>query len=120
MEKITLSQIQHFAKDRQGKDLITKDGRPYEKCVLIAQGGQKYYGFGNQLTKSFTKGQEVEIEVTERNGYLNFKLPPKTVTRQEFDELKLRVEGIENAIADMKRVDTTDPIEDEPTFEDMP
>ena len=117
--KIILSQIQHYSKDRQGKPLIGKNG-PYEKCVLTAQGGQKYYGFGNQTTHSFQIGQEVEIEVSERNGFLNFKLPPRTISRQEFDELKLRIEGIENAIADMKRVDTTDPIEDEPTFEDMP
>ena len=119
MEKIKLTNIQHYSKDKQGNPLIGKNG-PYEKCVLTA-GGKKYYGFGNSTTKYFQVGQEVEVEVTERNGFLNFKLPPKTVSRAEFDELKLRVEALEQFNASNLRGEPVEPEIplDEP-FEDMP
>jgi hypothetical protein len=74
-EKITLARVSHLNKDREGNPLTTKQGKPYTRCLIDTTDGRKMSGFGNQITSNWNEGMEVEVEVSESNGYLNFKTP---------------------------------------------
>lgn len=74
-EKVTLARVSHFKKDKDGNPLTTRAGKPYTRCLIDTTDGRKLSGFGNQTTSSWNEGMEVDIEVTESNGYLNFSVP---------------------------------------------
>jgi hypothetical protein len=76
MEKVTISRIAHFSKDKEGNPLKTKQGKPYTRCLVDLTDGRKVSGFGNVTTSNWNEGDEVEMEITESNGYLNFKTAP--------------------------------------------
>lgn len=78
-EKVTISRISFFNKDRDGKDLVNKQGKPYTRCLIDTTDGRTMSGFKNQTTETWNEGDEVTVEVTEReyNGqtYYNFNTP---------------------------------------------
>lgn len=76
-EKITIARIGSFNTDKQGNKLINKNGKPYTRVLIDTTDGRKMSGFGSQETSNWNEGMEVEVEVTESNGYLNFNLPKK-------------------------------------------
>lgn len=76
-EKVTLARVSHFTKDKDGNALVTKQGKPYTRCLIDTTDGRKLSGFGNQTTSNWNEGMEVEIEISESNGYLNFNVPKK-------------------------------------------
>lgn len=74
-EKITISRISHFDKDKNGNPLTSKTGKPYTRCLIDLTDGRKVSGFGNATTKKWSAGDEVEIEITQSGEYWNFSVP---------------------------------------------
>lgn len=77
IEKVKLSRVSHMQKDKEGNPLRTKDGKPYERCLLDLVDGRKVSGFGNPTSRTWNAGDEVEIEIEQRGEYWNFKTPKK-------------------------------------------
>src|SRR3990167_2761380 len=81
MEHLTIKEITHYDKDRDGNPLKTRDGRPYTRVVLevseIKYAGKKMSGFESYQTKNLKIGDNVEMEVTQSGEYLNFRFPGK-------------------------------------------
>lgn len=92
--KIKILGIWHNTHKKDGTQYLTKDGRPYERCVIKDEKGY-IYGYGSKTTKEWLQGDEVDIQITEQDGYRHFKLFPQTVTMQEFNALRARVEALE-------------------------
>lgn len=103
--KATLTGIWHNTHNQQGVPYVGKNQKPYTRCSLKITGNQNYLsGFGDEITKTWQIGQEVEIEVSQTpdGKYWNFRLPPKNVNRQEFDELKTQVSQLRNVVGKMQ------------------
>ena len=68
----------------------SKAGKPYVSVgIKIAEYPDKWInGFGNKSNSSWTDGDVVELEVVEKNGYLNFETPKKE------DELAGKIEEL--------------------------
>lgn len=101
--KLKIDSIYHSAAKRDGTPYVTRTGRRYELCTIVSN-GQRYYGFGSQTTKSWKAGDEVEVVVSQENGFNRFRLPSKTVTRAEFDSLKRMVEILVERVESLERM----------------
>ena len=86
-EKIKILGIWHNSHSKAGKEYISSKGKPYELCSIKDDKGY-LSGFGNQTTKAWKIGDEIEVEVEINGQDRNFKLIDQRVTRQEFDLLK--------------------------------
>ncbi len=77
--ELTITKIYRSDKDKNGNPLKNKNGNPYERVSIKAvQTGDKWIsGFGNEGNKKWTEGMTINIEVEEKNGFLNFKNPSK-------------------------------------------
>ncbi len=99
--KVKLVDVKHYDKDRNENPLITRNNKPYIRCVLKTAKGT-ISGFGSTITKQWKSGDEVDIEidVKEVNGvkYQNFKLPDQRVSREEFNLLSKKVKFLEDEI----------------------
>ena len=78
-EKVTLARVSHFTKDKENNPLMSKNGKPYTRCLIDTTDGRTLSGFGNQTTSNWNEGMEVSIEIStvEKNGntYYNFQTP---------------------------------------------
>ena len=101
---VKIDQLYHNETDKNGNKLISgRTGRPYTRCVIVS-GDTKYYGFGSKTTKSWKEGDTVEIEVTENNGYKNFKLPDQNkLLLGRIEALEAKIEEISIQLDMMKR-----------------
>lgn len=99
--KVKIERIDHYTKDRNDKPLITRNNKPYIRCMIKTEKGT-ISGFGSEATKLWKVGDEVDLEITtkEVNGttYQNFKIPDQRVTRAEFDLLKQEVKFIKDEL----------------------
>ena len=93
--KLTLTRV-FRTKEKDGKPLVSKQGKPYEKVAVKAKefGEAWISGFGNKGNSGWKEGDVVEIELSQNGDYLNFKMPSLMVTKQEFEDLSLRVTHI--------------------------
>jgi hypothetical protein len=89
-------------KDKEGNPLKTKDGKPYERCLLDLVDGRKVSGFGNPTTRTWNAGDEVEIEIEQKGEYWNFKVPKKEVgggvNQEQMDRIEKMVTAIHNRL----------------------
>ena len=60
--KVKLIDVQHYDKDRNGEPLITRNNKPYIRCMLKTSQGT-ISGFGSAITKQWKSGDEIEIEI---------------------------------------------------------
>lgn len=98
-EKVVLTQIQRFNKDKEGKPLKTKDGRSYTRVnIQTAEYPNKWMGgFGNADNQNWQIGDEVEVIIEERNGYLNFRQPKRDdIINAKLDRILAILEGMES------------------------
>ena len=98
MEKIKLTKISHYDKDRDNKPLINRNNKPYTRCLIVDDKGRRISGFGSAITQAWGEGDMVELEITQNGNYLNFKIPNQNVTRQEFDILTKKVKFCKDEI----------------------
>ena len=97
MGKIKILGIWHNSKSKAGKEDISSKGKPYELCSIKDDQGY-LSGLGNAKTKSWKIGDEIEVEVEINGQYRNFKSPPQTVQREEFEMLKHDIEFCKDEI----------------------
>ena len=109
MEKIKLTKISHYDKDRDNKPLINRNNKPYTRCLIVDDKGRRISGFGSAITQAWGEGDMVELEITQNGNYLNFKIPDQRVSREEFDLLKHDIKFCKDEIGYLhKRFDTLD------------
>lgn len=75
LEKVVLTRVSHFENDKEGKPLVSRTGKPYTRCLIDLADGRKASGFGNKVTRGWSDGAEVEIELTQSGDYWNFSVP---------------------------------------------
>ncbi len=75
--KFKLTKVFRTTEDKQGNELRTRDGRPYERlAVKVAEHGEKWVsGFGNKANAYWKEGDEVDINIEQKGEYLNFSMP---------------------------------------------
>ena len=106
-KKLTLTKIHRSNKDKDGKELIGKSGRPYTRVgIKTMQYGEKWLsGFENRQNANWREGDTVELVVEEKGEYLNFR----TVSVEErLEELEGRVSKLEG-----HKVDEAEPTKEE-------
>ena len=87
--KLKITRIYKTTKDKQGNLLQTKDGREYTRLAIqTTQHGKKWIsGFMNLENSRWAEGDEVDVEVEQKGEYLNFKMPPKNLSRKEVESM---------------------------------
>lgn len=77
LERITITQIGRYDKNKEGNVLTTKDGRPYQKLLLKSEehGDNWISGFSGDWNKEWKVGDVVEAEIEHKGIYLNLKSP---------------------------------------------
>ncbi len=106
--KTTLTRVSRSKTDKDNKPLITKHGKSYERVGIKTKehGDTWLSGFGNQDNEGWKEGDTIEIDVVQKGQYLNFIMPKKYVSREEFDDLNLRVQHLwKKVFADSLPVD---------------
>jgi len=91
IETVKLSRVSHMQKDKEGNPLKTKDGKPYERCLLDLVDGRKVSGFGNPTSRTWQQGDEVEVEIEQKGEYWNFKTVKKEgagVNQEQLDRIE--------------------------------
>ena len=92
-EKIKITKVAHFIKNRDGGALVNREGRPYTRCLVSTEDGRTLSGFGNQTTKSWKTGDVVELDVVKNGNYYNFKIP-----KVDIANLQTRIEELEKTV----------------------
>ena len=102
--EVTLTRVHRADKNKQGQPYINQKGNPYTRVgIQTAEHGAVWIsGFGNSHNTSWKAGDKVELEITQNGQYWNFKMPPTTVTRQEFDDLKKTVSTLWEKVAKLE------------------
>lgn len=94
-EKVTISRIAHFDKDKSGNPLKSKMGKPYTRCMIELTDGRKVSGFGSAKTQGWSAGSEVEIEITPNGEYLNFSVPKvENINNETLLRIEKKVDSI--------------------------
>lgn len=97
VEKITISRIGFFDKDKQGNQLKNKDGKPYTRCLIDSTDGRKISGFRDETNTHWKQGDEVEIDVEQKGEYWNFKMLKANkagVNQEQIDRIEKMVTEI--------------------------
>ncbi len=101
IKKLRLTRVYRSTKDKEGNELKTKLGKPYERVsIKTEEYGDKWLsGFGNEQNKEWKEGDEVTLEVKEVGQYLNFS-PVKMESRlmDMFQDLNKRVKNLEDKL----------------------
>lgn len=99
MQTYTITKIYRSFNDKEGKELKTKDGRPYERVAIktIEMGDKYISGFGNPDNTNWKVGDTVELLVEQKGEYLNFSKP------KENDLLNIRVTKLEKEVEELKK-----------------
>lgn len=98
--KVKLTTVYHADKDRNTKKpYISKEGNPYSKIsIKTEQHGDKWLsGFGNTANYFWRKGDIVEIEITENNGFLNFS-NESTMLDRMMKAMEIRIMKLERSL----------------------
>ena len=93
---IKIEKLNFYSKDKDGKELMTRYGKPYIKAQI---NGKIYLNIFNAEQKDLLKvGQEVELDVEQNGQYTNYSLlKPKTEIELKIEELEVRITRVEAA-----------------------
>ena len=117
--KLTITKIHRSNKDKEGKELIGKNGRPYTRVgIKTMQYGEKWLsGFENRQNANWKEGDSVEVIVEQKGEYLNFR----TISIDErVDELEKRMNNVERVAGVVKPKDEAEPLDRELDVENLP
>lgn len=106
MQKITLTRVYSNDKDKEGKPLMSKAGKPYTKLAIkCAEHGDAWLsGFQNAGNKDWKEGDVVEVIITSQVGkdgktYLNFETPKaEELLARQIAELQVWKLQVTNAL----------------------
>ena len=127
--KITLTRVFKSDKKKDGTPLIGKNGKPYTKLSVKCQeyGDKWLSGFANKRNEGWKEGDVVEVEVEEKDGFLNYSLPKLPdgyqLTSEMKDELNIIKTMLRRVIALLEnepKKDTYPEYKGEPNFDNMP
>ena len=100
-------------KDKEGKDLMGKNGKKYEKVSVkaIEYGDRFIGGFGGEWNRNWKEGDEILLDINEvdYNGkkYLNFsKVDMEQRMMEMITELNKRVTALEKEKQDKQDIET--------------
>ena len=98
--QLHLTKVGRYTTDKEGKALVTSDGRPYTRLLIRTQeyGDKVISGFGASWNESWKDGQTVEAEVkpTADGKYLNLVKPdPIADLCKLYNKLERRVWALE-------------------------
>lgn len=113
MEKVSITKISRFVNDKNGKQLVSKDGKPYERVnICTDKHGDKWLsGFGSSATKTWAVGDVVEIEVIQNGEYINFKTPKiEVINSNKTKELEVRILSLEERVSALESAKTINEI----------
>lgn len=124
IKKLTISWVGRKTKDKDGKTLMGKNGKPYEKVSIKAleYGDEFIGGFGGEWNKDWKEGDQVTLDITESewNGkkYKNFARVNMTDHLMAmFNNLNSRVELLEKERADRIRgYEIPESVKEQPNF----
>lgn len=106
IEKVTISRIGHLEKDKEGNPLRTKDNKPYTRCLIDLTDGRKVSGFGNQTTRTWKEGDDLDLDLEQKGQYWNFKTIKKDNLSSE------QLDRIEKMLTELHKHLITTPNED--------
>lgn len=73
------------------------------RCIINTEEHEKpLSGFGSEVTRKWSEGDTVEVEVTESNGYLNFSLP-KVQRNSDTSKLEVQLGFMANHIKEIQK-----------------
>lgn len=108
--KLNIVRIVRKDTDKEGKPLVTKDGRPYTRLAIQAKeyGAKWLSGFSAPWNDTWVEGQIVEIEVEQKGEYLNIVKPDPfgQLSKAVFD-LNVRIGKLETRIDTLEKSDAT-------------
>ena len=91
------------------EDKVSKNGKPYTRCSIKTEGtGDEWInGFGNETTKTWNPGDEVEVrlfdEEYEGKTYKKFEAPkPAAAALAGIEELRKQLAALEARVADLE------------------
>ena len=98
-ERVRLTNISRYDKDRDGKPLKSKfNNKPQERIVVQTEEypGKDMSGWFDLGAFTWKAGDEMEVVITENQGWLNFRLPKRDdVIDAKLDQILAKLEGIE-------------------------
>ena len=100
--KLKITKIWFNNTNKDGQPYLDKDSRPYTRVVIKTDqhGEKKLSGFaysGDEMMR-WREGQEVDIDVSQKGEYLNFRLPKGL--KYTFDQFA----GLENRVTTLERL----------------
>lgn len=100
MKQIIPQKIDFYAKDKDGKNYITKNNNPYFKSKITTATETIYVNVFTPEQKELLKvGQAVELEIEKNGQYTNYSFPRKKSPQDiKMDELEIRVKKLEDMI----------------------
>lgn len=106
------------------KDEVSKAGKPYTKCSIktLDKNGQECWinGFGNNTTKSWSEGQEVELDIYQEEYQGQMRLKFRDVKEINLAQEIAEIKNIVKKIYEIVNTGTTAPLiskEDMANFE---
>lgn len=131
IQKVTITKAYRMDKDKEGKPLMSKAGKPYSKLSLKTEeyGPDVWVsGFGNSTNEKWTEGSVVEIivEKKESNGktFYNFDTPKtEDLLAARVAALELDIMKIKQAMFNSKSAPAPAPAPEptpEPNIDDVP
>ena len=79
MTKVILKSVYINSKNKEGKPYVNKNGEPFKMAIIESESGNKaskYLGpkddYYYDIISEWKEGTEVDIEITESNGFKNF------------------------------------------------
>lgn len=110
--KLTIVRITRKDTDKEGKPLVTKDGRNYTRLgIQTKEYGAKWLsGFSAPWNETWKEGDTVECEVEVKGEYLNISKPDPfgQLSKQVFDQ-NVRIGKLEARIDLLEKSDATPP-----------
>jgi len=101
MEKVILTKVYSSNKDKNGNELVNRNGKPYTRMSIKTQqhGDTWLSGFQNRTNENWKQGDEVEIIVTQNGQYTNFETPKtEDMLAMRVKDLEIRVDRLEEKL----------------------
>ena len=102
-ERVIINKIDRYLNDKDGKPLKSQYGKPYQKVRIGTEQHEERLIWGNDYTgetRNWQLGSEVELVITENQGYLNFRLPKRDdVIDAKLDQILDGIEAIQENLS---------------------
>jgi uncharacterized coiled-coil protein SlyX len=111
IKTLTITRLNKFTNDKDGKPLIGKTGKPYTRILLKAKeyGDNTISGFGQKESDAWKAGDEVRLDVVEvtkgEKTYYNFNYVDQDA--ENMDAISKLQKGMEALLNRVKRLEAS-------------